>query len=124
MKLLLDENLSPRLLGSLADLYPGSEHVHTVHLGSADDGDVWRFAEAGGFTIVSKDSDFAERSVLKGAPPKVIWLRIGNSPTQEIERILRSGYELVREFLEERDETCLILERMDGMKRAVDRQTS
>ena len=63
MKLLLDENLSPRLVGSLSDLYPESQHVHSLELGGADDSALWDYAKAHGFAIVSKDSDFAERSV-------------------------------------------------------------
>lgn len=65
MKLLLDENLSLRLVESLADLYPGSNHVHNLNLGGADDSEVWDYAKLHGFAIVSKDSDFAERSVLE-----------------------------------------------------------
>ena len=78
MKLLFDENISPRLSEALADIYPGSAHVHRCGLGSADDSAVWQYAKDNGFAIVSKDSDFQERSVLLGAPPKVIWLRATN----------------------------------------------
>ncbi len=60
------------------DEFPDSVHVHDVGLGGADDAVVWRFAKAHGFAIASKDSDFAERSVLEGHPPKVIWMRLGN----------------------------------------------
>lgn len=111
MKLLLDENLSPRLVESLSDLYPGSQHVHSLHLGGADDSAVWAYAKAHQFAIVSKDSDFAERSVLENAPPKIIWIRLGNCSTAEIEKLLRSAHETVRTFLEKSEETCLILGR-------------
>ena len=57
MKLLVDENLSPRLVGMLGDLFPGSVHVHYVGLGGDDDGAVWSYAKMHGFSIVSKDSD-------------------------------------------------------------------
>ena len=72
MKLLLDENLSPRLIGALSDLYPGSSHVEDCGLPSAPDDQVWRFAAENGFLIVTQDSDFSERSVLDGWPPKKI----------------------------------------------------
>jgi predicted nuclease of predicted toxin-antitoxin system len=75
VKLLLDENLSPRLVESLSDLYPGSKHVHSLQLGRADDSAVWAYAKAHQFAIVSKDSDFAERSVLDSEPPKIVWIR-------------------------------------------------
>jgi predicted nuclease of predicted toxin-antitoxin system len=110
MRLLLDENLSPGLVESLSDLYPGSEHVENVGLGGAGDGDVWNYAKAHGLAIVSKDSDFAERSVLESEPPKVIWVRIGNCSTKDIEKVLRSQYEAIRSFVEEDLETCLLLE--------------
>jgi predicted nuclease of predicted toxin-antitoxin system len=78
MKLLFDQNLSPRLPGLLADIYPESVHVREVALRDADDFTIWEYAKANGFTIVSKDSDFQQRSLLDGAPPKFIWLRVGN----------------------------------------------
>lgn len=78
MKLLLDENLSPRLIKQLSDLYPGSAHVQQCGLGSTADGAIWEYAKSNGFTIVSKDSDFEERSILSGSPPKLIWIRAKN----------------------------------------------
>lgn len=109
MKLLLDENLSPRLVESLSDLYPGSEHVENIGLGGAGDIDVWSYAKAHRFAIVSKDSDFAERSVLENEPPKVIWVRLGNCSTKDVEGLLRSQHEAIRGFLKEGLETCLLL---------------
>ncbi len=89
MKLLFDENLSPRLVHLVAELFPGSTHVSNVGLASADDESVWSHASEHDFVIVSKDSDFHQRSFVKGAPPKVIWLRCGNCGTQEISEILQ-----------------------------------
>jgi predicted nuclease of predicted toxin-antitoxin system len=109
VKLLLDENLAPRLTGVLSDLYPGSVHVHQCGLGSADDAAIWDHARSNGFTIVSKDSDFAERSVLSGAPPKIIWVRASNCTSAEVERLLRAAFPLVKRFIQEDQETCLIL---------------
>lgn len=51
---------------------------------SATDAEVWQFAASNDFAIASKDSDFSERSVLEGSPPKVIWLRVGNCTTEHI----------------------------------------
>ena len=112
MKLLLDENLSPRLVESLADLYPGSDHVHNLNLGGAADTEVWNHAKAHRFAIVSKDSDFAERSVLEKDPPKIIWVRLGNCSTADVEMLLRSAHETIRRFIEEDEETCLLLGRV------------
>lgn len=109
MKLLFDENISPRLSAALADIYPGSAHVHQCGLGSADDLAVWQYAKDNGFAIVSKDSDFQERSVLLGAPPKIIWLRATNCTSDQIENLLRVALPTITQFIQEDRESCLIL---------------
>jgi predicted nuclease of predicted toxin-antitoxin system len=108
VKLLFDENLSPRLPAVLADLYPGSTHVHQCGLESADDSAVWQYAKDNGFTIVSKDSDFQDRSVLHGHPPKLIWLRAANCSSAEIENLLRTAQPTIKQFIE-KEEACLVL---------------
>lgn len=90
MKLLLDQNLSPRLARTLAAIYPDTTHVRDVGLQAADDDTVWAYAAEHGFVIVSKDADFHQRSFVLGPPPKVVWIRRGNCSTAEIEEILRS----------------------------------
>lgn len=109
MKLLFDENLSFRLARALLDLYPGSKHVRDVGLEGAEDRRIWDFAAEHGFVLTSKDTDFYERSVVHGAPPKVVWLRIGNSTVAETAALLRSQYILIRRFSEESDATFLPL---------------
>lgn len=109
MKLLLDENLSPLLIGRLSDLYPDSAHVHECQLGGADDTAIWEYTKSMGFAIVSKDSDFAERSVLFGAPPKIIWIRGGNCSSADIAVLLRTGFAVIQRFIREAQETTLIL---------------
>ena len=90
MRLLFDQNLSHNLVERLRDVYPGSTHVRELGLKSASDIEVWEYARVHGFAIVSKDSDFHQRSLLDGFPPKVIWVQRGNCPTGEIEALLRS----------------------------------
>ena len=107
MKLLFDENLSVRLPSVLADVYPGSAHVHHCGLGSADDSSIWQYAKDNSFTIVSKDSDFQERSVLH--PPKLIWLRAANCTSAEIESLLRTAFTIIERFIQENEESCLVL---------------
>ena len=109
MKLLFDENLSPRLVERLADLYPDCAHVREVGLERAPDEAVWNYARANAFTIVTQDADFGEMSVLLNSPPKVIWLRRGNSSTGEIETILRAQYEAVVTFHNDSQEAVLAL---------------
>jgi predicted nuclease of predicted toxin-antitoxin system len=95
MRLLFDQNLSFKLVGRLAALFPGSSQVRLVGLAQADDREIWEFARSSGFAIVSQDSDFANLSALYGAPPKVIWLRCGNQPTAVIEKLLRDHAEAI-----------------------------
>ncbi len=116
MKLLLDENLSPRLIEQLSDLYPGSAHVQECGLGSRDDAAIWEYAKSNGFTIVSKDSDFEERSIVLGSPPKLIWVRAGNCTSEEIESLLRAAVPSVKRFIQEDEETFLILGPRHGNK--------
>lgn len=109
MKLLFDENLAPGLVPALAQVFPESDHVHQVGLASADDAMIWQFARDRGFTIVTKDSDFHERSLMLGYPPKVIWIRRGNCSTAEIESILRNHAEDLRKLDSDADAAFLIL---------------
>lgn len=95
MKLLLDQNLSHRLPKQLADLFPHSVHVRSVGLDRASDEEIWDHAKVHGYCIVTQDADFAERSRLYGAPPKIIWLRCGNRTAQETEEIMRRGGVLI-----------------------------
>src|ERR1700726_2115988 len=89
MKLLFDQNLSPRLVRLLAADYPGSQHVRDAGLAAASDPAVWAYAAAPGLTSVSKDSDFQHRSLLLGHPPKVVWVRLGNCSTAAVVALLR-----------------------------------
>ena len=98
MKLLFDENLSHRLVSLLADLFPDSVHVRDIGLKAADDVRVWDYAKTNDLIIVSKDSDMHDRSFLFGYPPKVIWIRLGNCSTSDVEKLLRQEYETVETF--------------------------
>ena len=81
MRLLFDENLSPRLVQAFEPEYPGSAHVCALGLRGATDGVIWDRARQESYAIVSKDNDFRQMSFLHGAPPKVIWLSVGNAGT-------------------------------------------
>ena len=96
MKLLFDQNLSPRLVDFLADLYPDSTHVYLIGLDMVPDTVIWEYARDNGFLIVTRDADFSDLNVLLGFPPKVIWIRRGNCTTKAVESMLRSNYGAVR----------------------------
>ena len=99
MSLLFDQNLSRRLPALLADEFPGCEQVLLVGLSGANDLAVWAYAAARGLAVVSKDADFRNLSATYGPPPKVIWLRVGNGPTRDVEALLRSRAADIRAFL-------------------------
>lgn len=103
MKLLFDQNLSHRLPRRLADIFPDCGHVRRLGLHATSDDRIWSFAKAEGYCIVTQDSDFAERSRLYGAPPKVVWLRCGNATPDQVEAILRRNAELITELVQNPD---------------------
>lgn len=109
MKLLFDENLSFRLVSALADIFPESAHVRELGLLGADDLSIWSYAAKHGFLLASKDTDFYERSLMFGAPPKIIWLRVGNCTVNETIALLRSQYIVIRRFAEDTTATFLPL---------------
>ena len=98
MKLLFDQNLSPGLVTRLADVFPGSRHVYPLGLDKAPDSGVWDFAHDNGFVLVTKDADYSELVLLRGFPPKVLWLRLGNCTTAQVEALLRLHAEAIQQF--------------------------
>jgi predicted nuclease of predicted toxin-antitoxin system len=96
MKLLFDENLSHRLVEQIASGFPGSVHFRDVGLQAAPDRDIWKYAAANAFLIVSKDTDFQQRALLFGHPPKVIWVRLGNCSTASVASLLYSALKTSR----------------------------
>ena len=109
MKLLLDENLSNRIVYRIIDLYPSSDHVKTLALTNTDDSIIWEYAKANNFVIVSKDYDFYQRSLLYGHPPKFIYLKVGNCPTSKIVQILRDNFDTIIQFRDRESESILVL---------------
>jgi predicted nuclease of predicted toxin-antitoxin system len=98
-RLLLEQNLSPRLVGLLSDAYPDSVHVASVGLERAIDLDVWLYARREALVLVSRDADFPELAAARGHPPKVVWLRRGNCTTAEAEALLRTAAEAVESMM-------------------------
>lgn len=89
IKLLIDENISYRLVKKIADLFPDSQQVKRLGLLGKEDYLVWNYAKKYGFVILTQDDDYSEMSQLLGFPPKVILLKTGNISTDKIEELLR-----------------------------------
>ena len=109
MKLLLDEDLSPKLPHLIAAQFPGSLHIRDCGLKGATDKAIWEFARANNFTIVSKDSDFYQRSLFYGSPPKIVWLRIGNCTRDDVVQLLLMHEQEIRALDTNPLESVLVL---------------
>jgi predicted nuclease of predicted toxin-antitoxin system len=111
MSLLFGEHLSLHLVDSLGATFPGCTHVHAQGLGSGSDREVFEFARTHGLAIVTKDSDFVDLSITHGAPPKIVWLRIGNTSTSVVATLLLRQAETIAAFLTDPQVAILSLTR-------------
>jgi predicted nuclease of predicted toxin-antitoxin system len=111
LKLLLDENLSFRVVGDLAEHFPDSSHVDLLGLRGQDDASIWRHAAEHGYVLVSKDDDFRQLSLLHGAPPKVVLCAIGNAGNAEVVAVMVENRDRVQHFIDDELESLLILKR-------------
>lgn len=109
MKLLFDENLSPKLSTRLSDIFPDSLHVRDVGMKATIDPIVWNYAKDNDLMIVSKDADMHDLSLVFGNPPKVIWLRLGNFSTLQVENLLRREFSTIKLFYEDKNSSLLAL---------------
>jgi len=106
MKLLFDQNISFRLVKRIIDLFPDSKQVRELGLENSTDIEIFDFAKRNDFAIVTFDSDFCDLNIIKGFPPKIIWIRTGNTTTKNLENLLRKKKDLIKLFLSE-DYGCL-----------------
>ncbi len=100
MKLLLDENLSRRLVPFLQQAYPGSSQVVLLGMESATDQAIWEKATSDGYVIVTRDADFQELSLVWGHPPQVIRLKTPNQARAATLKVLLENRDLIVESLE------------------------
>jgi predicted nuclease of predicted toxin-antitoxin system len=110
MKLLFDQNISFRVIKGIKELFPDAKQVREVNLNNSKDLDIWLYAKKEGYTIVTFDSDFYDLNLLRGNPPKIIWLKMGNTSTEDIITLFHENFNLIQEFLinpEYQDLGCL-----------------
>jgi len=93
----------------LKDIFPDIEHVKKMGLEISDDNDLWKYAKDNSFIIITKDSDFNEKAIVKGFPPKIIWIKKGNCSTKEIEKSLRNRFIEIKNFTSDIENSVLIL---------------
>ncbi len=99
MSLLFDQNISFRIVKEILPQFPGSKQLREAGLEGKQDREIWKWAKSNGFLIVTFDSDFVDLLLLFGFPPKVIWLRLGNSPTNRIANAILDKKEEINDFL-------------------------
>ncbi len=109
MKLLFDQNISHKLIEKLRDIYPDSTHVGFHDLSKSDDYRVREFAISNEYLIVTQDSDFYDIAIVKGIPPKIIWIRSGNCSTDSLEQLIRINTINIGHFIQEKNTVCLEL---------------
>jgi len=110
MRLLSDQNISHRVLDRLRQVMPEAKHIKELDLQGATDRQIWNFAKTQEFHIVTFDADFYDLVTLYGHPPKVIWLRLGNTSTQNLAECLLKNIETIQQFLmdeNQKDLSCL-----------------
>lgn len=107
MKLLLDENLSRRLVPFLQASYPQSTHVVLIGMEHADDRILWQYAKQNDFVLVSRDADFYDLGLVHGAPPKLVWLKTGNQHKAATLAALLENSEVIHRTLITEDLACV-----------------
>ena len=107
MKLLLDQNVSYRLVKKIELIFPESQHVSKLGLLNKPDLDIWEFARREDYVIVTFDSDYYDLSLTKGQPPKLIWIRTGNTTRSNIDRLLTQKADQISTFAKDPIISCL-----------------
>lgn len=100
MKLLFDQNISPKIVKQLEDIFPDAKQVRHLGLENASDIQIFEYAKYNGFAIVTFDSDFVDLNIVKGFPPKIIWLKTGNLTTKSISELIIKNTQILKDFLE------------------------
>lgn len=109
MKFIVDHNLPPRLARLLEQHFRGTRHTLDLDFDRMPDTELWQYAKDNGFHLITKDGDHFQLSLLKGAPPKVVWVRIGNAPASSVLELIKRHLDTIEDFLNEDGPTVLAL---------------
>lgn len=108
MKLLFDQNISPKILKLLPPELSDCQQVRFVDLEDAADFTIFQYARTNNYAVVTFDADFVDLNALHGTPPKIIWLNTGNLTTSNISELIMRNIATLKAYLE--SETDDILE--------------
>lgn len=99
MRLLFDQNISFRIIAKISNIFPEAKQVRQLGIENYSDIEIWKFAKEKEYTIVTFDGDFYDLSNFKGFPPKIIWLRFGNTKTDFTANIINSRNSIIKDFI-------------------------
>jgi predicted nuclease of predicted toxin-antitoxin system len=100
VKLLFDQNISFRIITKIEASFPEAKQVRQLGIENYSDVEIWKFAKDNGFTIVTFDADFFDLANFKGHPPKIIWLRFGNTKTDFLADTINTRYSIIKDFID------------------------
>ncbi|MEZ4825766.1 MAG: DUF5615 family PIN-like protein [Bacteroidia bacterium] len=108
MRLLIDQNISYRVIARLTSGFQSISHVKDVGLMNNSDFAIFEYARQKGFdAIVTQDDDFLKIVRQEGIPPKIIWIRTGNATISFLADKLSQNQSIIESFLEESTLDCL-----------------
>ncbi len=110
MKLLLDQNISSKIVETIQYDFPESSHVKIFNLEQHADIEIWEFAKQNNFVVVTRDADFFEIGLLRGFPPKIIWIQTDNPSKKYTENLLLTNKDIIYNFVNESETFCLRLQ--------------
>lgn len=109
MKFLLDQNISFKVKKMLREIYPDVKHLSDIELTNKTDVEIFNYAKELNYVIVTKDSDFADLSLIKENPPKIICLKFGNSSSMKVAHVLINENSKIVDFIKSTDSHVLEL---------------
>jgi len=100
VRFLIDNQLPRALATLLQNLGHHAVHVLDVELARVNDLAIWAYAAQHGYTIISKDADFADLALLAQAKVQVIWVRIGNCRTSLLLEAFKNALKMIEKELD------------------------
>jgi len=110
MKLLLDANISWKLVNPLKEFFEDCSHVDFIGLDvPADDNEIWDYALRNDFIIITKDNDFLNILEMNGHPPKIVLLKTGNNSSRALLELIKKIKPLIDELLKSKNGVLQII---------------